>query len=75
MSETQAVNSFRMKTTQQRGGEGRGGSSLLQDMYECERSESYLRPQHKPAAKCAYPVKLEYLVAPLDAGMVTGKRE
>lgn len=31
----------------------------------------YLRPQHRPADRCAYPVKLEYLVAPLTAGMVT----
>jgi hypothetical protein len=30
-----------------------------------------LNPQHNPADKCAYPVKLEYLVAPLAAGTVT----
>ena len=31
----------------------------------------YLRPQQRPAERCAYPVKLEYLVAPLTAGIVT----
>ena len=31
----------------------------------------YLSPQQSPAERCAYPVKLEYLVAPLTAGIVT----
>ena len=35
----------------------------------------YLSPQQRPADKWAYPVKLEYLVAPLTAGIVTGKNE
>ena len=33
-----------------------------------------LRPQHRPADRCAYPVKLEYFVAPEAEGTVTINR-
>ncbi len=35
----------------------------------------YLNPQHNPAERWAYPVKLEYFVVPSDAGTITEKKQ
>jgi hypothetical protein len=32
---------------------------------------NHLKPQHNPAERWAYPVKLEYLVDPSEAGTIT----